>query len=212
MAIGLGAAILGGAAISGVGSVLGAREASDGAKYAARLEARRMRELKPFTEAGKEALPQFQEGINDIPTMADLLGYVRTDPGIQFQMEQGRNLIEGGAAARGKLLSGDTLRELTEYGQGVASQGIDTALNRNLTLQGTRQNQLLSLLQAGLSASGRPSQLPSLALAQGQAKSDMYTNLSNTANNAVSNYTFLELMKKSPYFGGGANAGGAAGG
>ncbi len=45
---------------------------------------------------------------------------VASTPGYQFQMEQGTKAIERTAAAKGNLLSGNTLTAATNYGQGLA--------------------------------------------------------------------------------------------
>ena len=78
--MGLGAAILGSAAISAGGSILGGKAAASAADQAFDIEAMRIRQLKPFLEAGKEALPQFQAGIEDIPTLEDLIFMTQRDP------------------------------------------------------------------------------------------------------------------------------------
>lgn len=54
------------------------------------------------------------------------------DPGYQFRLAQGRRAIEQGAAARGNLLGGGTLKGLTRYGQELASQEYGNAYNRAL--------------------------------------------------------------------------------
>lgn len=69
---------------------------------------------------------------------------VRNDPGYQFRMEQGSRAIQGGAAAKGNLLSGKAQKELAEYGQGLASDEYDRAYNRGLTgwraeMEGSRE-------------------------------------------------------------------------
>ena len=206
-------AILGGSAISGLGSALGGKAAASAADQAFDIEAMRIRQLKPFLEAGKEALPQFQAGIEDIPTLEDLMFYAQRDPGLQFQQQQGMQALEGSAAARGKLLSGDTLKALMEYGQGVASQGIDTALNRALTLQGTRQSQLQSLMSSGLAAGGRNS-LPELAMQRGLAQQQGIQGVTDALGGGLSNLMFANLSglmgggKVAPIGGGLAKKGG----
>jgi len=44
------------------------------------------------------------------------------DPGYAFRLKQGMKSLEQSAAARGGLLSGSTLRGVTDYSQGMASQ------------------------------------------------------------------------------------------
>lgn len=45
-----------------------------------------------------------------------------TDPGYGFRFDEGQRAIERSAAARGMGLSGSVLKELSRYGQGIASQ------------------------------------------------------------------------------------------
>ena len=61
------------------------------------------------------------------------------DPGYAFRMKEGLKALEGRAAQRGGLLSGNTLRGITDYGQESASQEYTNAFNR---YQLNRRNQL----------------------------------------------------------------------
>ncbi|KKK74367.1 hypothetical protein LCGC14_2884500, partial [marine sediment metagenome] len=42
-------------------------------------------------------------------------------PGYDFRFQEGTRAIDRSAAARGQLMSGGIVRELTRYGQGLAS-------------------------------------------------------------------------------------------
>ena len=68
--------------------------------------------IRPYQEAGTAALSQMQ---NFDPSS------VAMDPEYQFQLQQGQQGIESGAAARGGLLSGANLASLAQYGQGLAT-------------------------------------------------------------------------------------------
>lgn len=57
---------------------------------------------------------------------------IQNDPSFQFQMQQGTKALERSAAARGTLLTGRTLQELTRFGQGLASTFDDKYYNRGL--------------------------------------------------------------------------------
>ena len=59
------------------------------------------------------------------------------NPATQFQIKQGLSALEQGAAARGGLLSGATLKATQRLGQDVASQQYQNYLNR---LQGLSQS------------------------------------------------------------------------
>ena len=88
------------------------------------------------------------------------------NPAYQFRMDQGRQAIERGAAAKGTLLTGGTLKDLTAFGQGLASQeyGNEWDRQRNLWLDsaglfnqnGSNQfNRLSSMAGLGQQASGQ---------------------------------------------------------
>lgn len=57
---------------------------------------------------------------------------VTDDPGFQWRLDQGNKAIERGAAARGTLLSGGTLKDMLNYSQGLASQEYGNAYGRNM--------------------------------------------------------------------------------
>lgn len=59
------------------------------------------------------------------------------DPGYQFRLQEGQKALERSAAARGGLFSGRAAKDLTNYGQGAASQEYGNAFNR---FQTERQN------------------------------------------------------------------------
>jgi len=190
----LGAAIAGGL-ISAGGSILGGKKASEAAEAAIELEEMRMRQLKPFIETGKEVLPEFRAGIEDIPTIEGAINAARRDPSFDFMRQQGMEAIEGSAFARGKGLSGDTAQAVTQFGQDFANTKLNEVLNRALTLQGTRQNQLSTLLQSGLSAAGRQSQLPNLAMAQGQIQQNAIAGVGNAINSTIGNVALMNALK-----------------
>ena len=73
-----------------------------------------------------------------------------TEPGYEFRLAEGQKALERSAAARGQVFSGGTLKALTRYGQGVASQEFGRAYSRFQQNRLTRYNFL-----AGLSGTGQ---------------------------------------------------------
>lgn len=73
------------------------------------------------------------------------------DPGYQFRLQQGERAINRAAAARGGRNSGRTLKELAQFGQGLASEEFDKSAQRQLALAGGADAQQiqLALNQAG---------------------------------------------------------------
>lgn len=84
------------------------------------------------------------------PTVADLTA----DPSYTFRLDQGRKALEAGAAAKGILRTGGTLKDLLEYGQNFGSQEFGNVFdrkyqtwnanetNRRNAFQGNFENQL----------------------------------------------------------------------
>lgn len=105
--------------------------------------------------------PNFGKYSRDF-SMADF----EADPGYAFRIKEGLKALEGRAAARGGLLSGNTLRGITDYGQEAASEEYTNAFNR---YQLNRRNQLEPL--EGLLGMGQRSAntLTSAAGARGDA-------------------------------------------
>ena len=133
--------------------------------------------------------PNFGKYSKDF-SMADY----QADPGYAFRLQQGMKSLEQSAAARGGLLSGSTLRGVTDYSQGMASQEYGNAYNRYQTNRANQLNPLQSLMGAGqssantlTSAAGQLGQgLAQGAAATGSANASSYMNTGNALTNALS--------------------------
>jgi hypothetical protein len=66
----------------------------------------------------------------------------QADPGYSFRMSEGLKALERSAASRGILSSGQTLKDITRFGQDAASQEYQNAFQRYLT---ERQQKLAPL-------------------------------------------------------------------
>ena len=69
----------------------------------------------------------------------DMLGALQTSPGYQFRLAEGLKGIERGAAAKGTLLTGGTLKALTRYGQDYASNEYQNRYNRSRVSRARRE-------------------------------------------------------------------------
>lgn len=154
MPIGLGAAMIGSSLISGGLGLAGASDAKQSAgkatEYALWAEKynrnKRKEILEPLTSAGTNALGQLRQGVD----YGDIVANLENDPFYQFQLQQGLDAVQGSAAAAGNLRSGATLKALTEYGQGMASQQAQQGYNRAMN----RRNELMQLAGMGANALG----------------------------------------------------------
>lgn len=205
MAIGLMGAALGGGLLSGGlsawGANKGAEEMADALERATQLQEEQMRlarqQFTPYATAGRESLSQYQANIGNQPTYQNTLANLVNDPGYQFRLQQGQQTLENSAAARGNLLSGATLKDLTGYAQGMASQEGQAAYSRDMNAFNNTQNQLANLMQSGMSASGQitgagqaaTNNLANLAMQGGANQANYYTNLANAGNSLVNGLT-----------------------
>lgn len=156
----LGSAL--GGAIEGDGGTSGRAAGAANAGAQADIDLRRrmyeegVARQKPFYEAGVNALPGYLSGIG--PNGELVRGFTQADyqadPGYAFRMSEGMKALEGSAAARGGLLSGNTLRGIQRYGQDMASQEYANAYNRFRDTQGLRRNALAGVVGFAPTAAG----------------------------------------------------------
>jgi hypothetical protein len=81
-----------------------------------------------FTAPGYTPPPAFSYADFQAPSYAD----AASDPGYQFRLQQGNQLLQNAASAKGTLNDSGTLKALTDYGQGAASQEYANVWNRAL--------------------------------------------------------------------------------
>jgi len=133
-------------------------------------------DLAPYREAGPAALQTLQElagqysggpplsidqGLPAPYSPEQFTGQIDLfrDPSYQFRLQEGQRAVERSAASRGQLQSGNTLRDLTRFGQGLASQEYGAAFQRGL---------LTNQQQAQLGQQGYQNQLQSNQLGYGR--------------------------------------------
>lgn len=144
-------------------SIIGANAASDSAamQAAAAQKANKKQQkmyvaqresLKPWTEAGTNALSglQNQDFQRDF-TAADF----QADPGYEFRMAEGQKALERSAAAKGGLQSGGFMKGLARYSQGVASDEYGKAYDRFNSDRDRRFGRLSSIAGMGQNAVGQ---------------------------------------------------------
>jgi len=180
MAIGTAAAILGGAALGGLTSIVGGNKAAKAQEKAADQSAQVSKQIsddqialqremfgksvalqQPAINAGNTARNRLMQllGLSaGGPDNGELMRGFSTadfesDPGYQFRMDQGQQALERSAAAHGGLLSGAALKDTARFSQGLASQDYQAAFDRFQTNRSNKMNPLLSLAGSAQTAS-----------------------------------------------------------
>lgn len=74
---------------------------------------------------------------------------LQVNPGYQFMFNQGQRAVQSGAAAKGTLLTGGTLKDLATFGNGLASTYDDKFYNRYTGEQDRNFNKLYQVSSLG---------------------------------------------------------------
>lgn len=117
------------------------------------------------------------------------------DPSYQFRLQQGQKALERSAAARGGLLSGRAMKDMTEYAQGMASQEYGNAYNRFQTDRANQLNPLQSLAGQAQTASN------TMGTAANNYGTNVGNNITNTANTVGNNTIGAGNANASGYIG-----------
>ena len=100
----------------------------------------------PYLGAGYGALAQMQD-----PYYQEKfgMGQFQQDPAYQFNLQQGMSALQNSAAARGGLMSGNTLAGISQYSQGQANNEYQQAFNNFNTTQSNSYGRLATLAGLG---------------------------------------------------------------
>ena len=198
LGISAGAAALGTVGLIGAGAgIYDATQASGAATSAANTQANAANNSTGLAESiynqnSANLSPFLQAGTNTLPILLQQLGIgpggtynpnaplaqpftaqqYQQSPGYAFQMQQGTNAVLNNASALGGVNSGNTLKALTQYGQGLANTDYQQAYNNYVNQQNTTFGQLSNIAGIGQNA----------AVQQGSVGNTLTNNVSaNTA-------------------------------
>lgn len=230
--IGTAAALIGSALISGGAALFGANAQSKAADKATKAQtaandqnialqkdvfAQQKAALKPWQDAGLSALKSIQDKIANGSFDLSKYGYddLIKDPGYQFRAEQGTNALEQAAAARGKFISGDQLKDVTSFNSNLASQEFGNAFGRTqaerdtnyniLNTEATRGQNAASALSGvagqmgqniGTSIINKGNAAATGATNQGNIWANLGTNVANIANQGIENSILYNRLAK----------------
>jgi hypothetical protein len=178
--------------------------------------------LQPYLDVGNQAtytLGQLTGGGNG-NAQPDYSSFFK-DPSYQFTQQQGELGIERGANARGLNLSGSTLKDLSTFNSGLASQQYGNYFNRlmglaNIGQTATGTNANLVTGNASNNTAGANA-IANTTMGQGQAQASGAAGVANAANGGISNSLMYNYMNRNPSgygsgpaYGGGGEWGGSS--
>ena len=232
--IGTGLAILGAGVLGAGASVYGASKAAsaqkDAANQAASLQAKGQADALAFQKDVYDTQktnfadtkgylsPFVNNGINASNTLAGGLGgdlsAFYNSPDYQFALKGGSQALDNSAAAKGGVLSGNQIRAQTEYGQGLATQNLQSYFARlsGMAGQGIQAGGYLGQIGSGLgngivganastNITGSNNQAQSV-MAAGTAEASGYLGAVKGLNSGLSSLSLYNQLGKSSYAGG----------
>lgn len=210
-------AIVGGSLISGVLGSNAASSAADtqaaAAKYAADVQQNMFNTVNaqaaPWRQSGQNALGVIAGGIGVGPSTGGVpSGYfthqfnandLKTSlaPNYDFMLQQGLGAIKNAGNATTGLLSGNTLKGITDYAENYAGNAYQNAFNNYTTNQQNIFNRLSTIAGFGTTAnqtvapvaSSAASGIGNAAMAGGQAAASGIVGSTNAITGAINNAT-----------------------
>jgi len=214
--MGVGAALVGAAAVGAAGSIFGGMMSSKGAgesaaaiRYAAdqasatmlKLNNRAREDTAPYRQVGAQALRTYSNLLNG--TTQDVIDAVHESPLYQFQNELGARNINRQLASRGLFGSGAGLETLAMFNKGLVGEEGERIMSRyfNLATMGSNAATGTATMtnQAGIAAGNVQGQL---GVAQGGAIQAQYNALGqgiggafNAVGNGITNYAQYQMYQ-----------------
>lgn len=150
--------------------------------------------FQPYYDAGTNALAgiMFELGMGEAPE--GYSGFTAT-PGYDFRLNQGMDALEGSAAARGGLLTGNTLEGIQAYGQDMASREYGNYFNRLAGVMSGGQAAAAGQANAGANyQAGASNALTSIGNAQAAGYIGQANALTGGINNALGAYQYQNFL------------------
>jgi hypothetical protein len=156
----------------------------------------------PWRSAGSDALTALKQAYGLAPSAQPYGGFT-TSPGYQFRVDQGVQAIDRGAAARGALTSGGTVKEEQRYGDNLAGSEFNNYTSNLENIAGLGANATSGTAAAGSSAANN---ISNSMIASGNARASSYANMASGVNTGINNALSAYLMRGQ--FGGAGGGGG----
>jgi hypothetical protein len=141
--------------------------------------------LNPFITTGQSANTRLSDllGLSggDAATISAAL---QQDPGYQFRVQQGQQAIDRSLGARGQLFSGAALKAAQQYGQDLANQTYNDAVQRIMQASQSGQQAAGTLGAFGADYAGRAG---GLEVSKGDIAANARMRRSNVANQSLAN-------------------------
>lgn len=195
-----GKKLLNGNVLGAAGTLVGASIGSSASKKASKAQIAAQQaaideQRRQFDLTRQDLAPYRETGVSALSALAKLYGVgapgsaatpdysaFQNSPDYQFALSEGLKSVQGGAAARGGLYSGNAMRALQERGAGIASQNVGNYASRLAQLAGIGQGTAVQQGQLGAQYSGS---VGNLLAGQGDARASGIVGSTNAIGGAI---------------------------
>lgn len=173
---------------------------------------------KALAQQNQQSAPSGTTGVSGDFNRDFTLADFEKDPGYDFRLNQGLDSVQGSRAARGSMLSGSTLKALSDYGSDYASSEYGKAYDRFNNDRTQRFNRLATVAGIGQTATNNVGTLGAATAAQvgsnmigaGNAQAAGQIGQANAVNGTIGNLQSLYQLRQmnkptNPAPGGNAN-------
>jgi hypothetical protein len=200
----VGVGIVGGALVSGIAGTMASGSAADAQENASNTAS--STELQKYEEGRADTAPWRDAGANALATLMQKInagpGDYTKSPYYQTGLAEGEKAINRSAAAKGGLLGGRTLKDITRFGEDYALKDYQNWLGnyyQSLTpFQSVAGLGMTTANQSAANADQVGSQLGSNALYTGNAQATGSINQANAvtgaANSGINNYLMWKYL------------------
>jgi len=185
-----GAVAAGVSAVAGVAGAIGSSNAaSKGAAQAQQALAQQRADLAPYRDTGTNALGVAGDisGANGPDAATAAMGNFFTSPGYDFRLSEGLRGVDAGAASKGLLRSGATIKAEDRFSQGLASDEFSNYYQRLFGLATLGENAATGGATTANTSAGLSQ---SAGNTQGSIFANTTSGLGTTVNKLLSNDAF----------------------
>ena len=195
----IGAAI--GSAIGGLAQASAANKAANAQQDAAQQQMAFNQQVyndqrtafQPYQQAGTNALGAYNYLLGLGPKPTGYAGF-QNSPGYQFQFDQGQKAIDGSAAARGGVFSGNTIKAQQQFGTGLAQQDFYNYLGQLSGIAGMGTNAAgMTATAGGNFGASQGNALASIGNAQAAGAIGVGNAINSGIGNALGTYNYMNM-------------------
>ena len=173
--------IVGGATLAS-GAIGASASKSAGNAQARSAEAAAAESARQYDQTRTDQMPWMDAGKGALNRLQDPTANFTKSPGYDFRLKEGQRGVQQSAAARGGAYSGNAMKALSDYNQGMASNEYGNWWNQQSSLAGVGQATANSLGQLGAQSAAN---VGNSLMAAGDARASGIMGGANSWSNAL---------------------------